>query len=130
MSKNHIPLATLSGSRNTDILLVILLAGMVVFASSRLKVYFMVNAARVQATRILSDGTRRPLEIPHDLERSGTAYGKIERRLKKIERKIHRYMENHIGMDRIPAGESYEWKIRYSVNTPQLDRTKVLTFPQ
>lgn len=124
ISKKLSALTYLSGSRKLDMALLGLMALVVLYGGRRLKVYYMVNAARVEATRLLPDGTRDAVVLPRYIERSGTAGGRIENHLQRIERRIRRYATQQ------PEAQSYEWSIRYSVNSPKLDRKRRVVLPQ
>ncbi len=87
----------------------------------RLRVYYTVNAARVEAFRLLPDGTIKAVKLPRSLERSGTPGGPLEAKLHWIENRIQRYVDEH------PETRDYQWRIRYSVDNPLLDRTRTIT---
>jgi len=130
MPQGKLQSISLTGSKKLDIVIFIIMALLILRGSSRLRVYYKVNAVRVEAARILSDGSRTTLKIPDRLQKSGAAFGRMEKRLKVIEGRIQRYMEDDINIKQIQAGERYEWTIRYSVNSPSLDQRKILNFPK
>jgi len=130
MPKINLQTVSLTGSKKLDIVIFIIMVLLILRGSSRLKVYYKVNAIRVEATRILSDGSRAPLKIPEHLRRSGKVHGRMEKRLKVTEHRIRRYMEKNIKIEQMPAGDRYEWMISYSINSPSLDQKKILNFPK
>jgi len=99
-------------------------------SSSRLKVYFRVNAVEVSAFHILSDNSRVAIKIPEYLKRSGGTNPLMKDWLENVEKRIEHYINLDANKEIFPAGERFAWVLRYSVNNPQLDHTKVLYFPK
>jgi len=129
MQKENYQFITLLGSKKLDLFLIVIMAGLVLVASTRLKVYYKISAVRVRATHIFPDGRQVDVKVPYTLKRSGRAHASMAKTLSNTEHRIKDHMQRHYNIKEIPEGERYEWEIRYSLNNPKLDQKKVLQFP-
>lgn len=85
-----------------------------IVTTPRLRVYYRINAIKVQATQTLPDNSSIPVTLPKQFHRSGRAGGTMSDQLDRTERRIQKYCDAH------PEARAYKWTIHYSHNSSQL----------
>lgn len=119
-----------TGSRSRDLFVCGLLLLFVMVTAPALRVYDRVTVIDLTVVRIDPDGTRRPLPTPERVwERRHR--GRLARQppatmLRMLEQAIHRFAREDPSMAAVAAGTRFEWTVRYSENTPRLDRQAVI----
>jgi hypothetical protein len=96
--------------------------------SYRLRVYFRIMVMEVEATRINPDGSRLPLLIPPKFHRALGVWAteSPEVVLEYMAQHIRAYTRRTAVALRTEPGTRFEWVIRYSQHTTQVDQQRVL----
>jgi hypothetical protein len=120
------------GSRQRDLLAVVLLTLLVLAGSPFLRVYHRVTLIDLSVVRIEPDGRRTALPTPPSLRR-GPGRPWAEQRgtaaaIGALEARIQRLMRADPAIATAPPGTRFEWTIRYSKNSTRLDRTAVYLY--
>lgn len=119
-----------TGSRLGDLVVCGLLFVFVMVSAPALRVYYRVTVIDLTVVRIDPDGTRSPLPTPErvwDQRRRGRlAHQPPSTMLRLLEQAIHRFVREDPSMAAVAAGTRFEWTVRYSENTPRLDRQAVI----
>ena len=107
-----------------------LLAVCVVVSAPALRVYHRITVIDLTVVRIDPDGSRHPLPTPDDVwerrRRGRLAQQRPADMLRMLEDAIRRFGREDPSMAAAVAGTRFEWTIRYSENTPRLDRQAVI----
>jgi hypothetical protein len=116
--------ATITGSRQLDIALFLMLATVALVGSWRLRVYFRVTVAEVHATRIDADGSRHEIELPANFARTLAATYSTTVFMHDLAVRMERFSHREAPAARI------EWTMRYSYDSSRLDQVRVFVFPE
>jgi hypothetical protein len=119
-----------TGSRTRDLAICGLLALFVVVSAPALRVYYRITVVDLTVVRIDPDESRHPLPTPEGIweprRRSRLARQRPAAMLRMLEQAIHRFANEDPSMAAVVAGTRFEWTVRYSENTPRLDRHAVI----
>jgi hypothetical protein len=115
-----------TASRQADLVLLILLAGAMLFLAPRLRVYYFVTVVDVTMERILPDGRRESLPTPVTFEHIGQGYTSLSQVVPQVEGRVDLFMATLPPESAGPAGTRYEWTVRYARNSMTLDRSALI----
>ena len=121
---------TATGSRRRDLAtgLAILLVSLAL--APNLRVYYRVTVVDLTVEQVDPDGTRRPMRPPETVwgpaPRGRLARQEPARMLRTLERSIDRFMREDPAAAALRPGIRLEWIVRYSENSPRLDRRAVI----
>jgi hypothetical protein len=112
-----------------DLLAILVLASLVLGVSYwRLRVYHQVTVWEVSLTRMTPNEAPRPLAVPEQIRRSFSATLPPAQAIASLERDIRAYMRSGQVAQSGDAPSRFEWHIRYSFNTTNLDQERWLVF--
>ncbi len=114
---------TISGSRAVDRGLFLLLAAFAIVGSWRVRVYFRVTVAEVEALRIDDDGSRHRIELPANFARTMAATYPPEVLLDELGRRTELLARRNAPTSRT------ELIVHYSYDSSRLDQVQVFEFP-
>ncbi len=107
-----------------DLALFAILAAIAFVGSWRMRVYFRVTVAEVQAARIDADGSRHPIEVPANFTRTLMATYSTPKFMNELTSRMERF-------SRREAPESLiEWTVRYSYDSSRLDQMRTFVYPE
>jgi hypothetical protein len=115
---------TITGSRAADIALFLMLAAAATVGSWRVRVYFRVTVAEVQATRIDADSSRHEIEVPADFVRTLAAVYRTEVLMNELASRMELFSR------RVAPASRMQWTVRYSYDSSRLDKVRVFEFPR
>jgi len=116
-----------TGSRQYDLLIFIVLACFVIVTSYRLRVYYQVTVFEVSVVRVDPEGARRVLQTPEQF-RKMSSVDKPSKVIPSLESGIREYVSNHSSSLQTEPGTRLEWIIRYSFNSGLLNQQRVIVF--
>lgn len=122
---------TLTSSVWLDLILIVLFLIFLISTSYFLRVYYRVTVTDIEIIYTSPEGTVRDLRTPAAFKKNGLAASSPDELLEDLEVGINKYMQtsgwyfNYLY--KIPKAR-IDWTIRYSYNSADLDRKKVLSF--
>jgi hypothetical protein len=116
--------AAITGSRQLDRALFLMLASVALVGCLRLRVYFRVTVAEVHATRIDADGSRHEIEVPANFVRMLAATYSTTVFMHGLASRMEAFSHREAPAARI------EWTVRYSYDSNRLDQVRVFMFPE
>ena len=111
-----------------DLVIFLLLVGLIIVTSYRLRVYFRVTVVEVSLIRIAPNGIRQVLPTPKQFRRMWSATEPTRVALDLLERNINEYMYKSSLLSHAEPGTRFDWLIRYAFNSTLLDKQLVLVF--
>lgn len=113
--------------RGGDLLTMGAVLALILVSAPALAVYSRVTVYDVRVVNVDAAGTRTVIATPRALSRpSRLALAAPDDVVAELERRIDRAMRTDSPFSSA-TGARYEWTIRWSKNSPRLDRSKVLT---
>ncbi len=122
---------TLTSSVRLDLILIVSFLVFLISTSYFLRVYYRVTVTDIEIIYISPEGTVRDLHTPAEFKKNWLAASSPDELLEDFEGKINKYMQtsgwyfNYLYKN--PKAR-IDWTIRYSYNSVDLDRKKVLNF--
>ena len=115
-------------SKYVDLIIFMALLCIILATSYRLRVYYQFTVAEVSLVRINPDGDRTIIPTPNFIH----SYGLVTQQPRIVwnltEKFINTHMKEYLEKFAVENGTQFDWIIRYSNNSFDLDKERIITF--
>ena len=118
----------LTRSKYVDLIIFTVLLCIIFATSYRLRVYYQFTVADVRLVRINPDGDRIIIPTPNFIHSYGLVTQQPSIMWNLVEKTISNSMKEYLENYDVENGTQFDWIIRYSNNSFDLDKKRIITF--
>ena len=115
-------------SKYVDLIIFTVLLCIIFATSYRLRVYYQFTVADVRLVRINPDGDRIIIPTPNFIHSYGLVTQQPSIMWNLVEKTISNSMKEYLENYDVENGTQFDWIIRYSNNSFDLDKERIITF--
>ena len=118
----------LTRSKYVDLIIFTVLLCIIFATSYRLRVYYQFTVAEISLARINPDGDRIIIPTPNFIHSYGLVTQQPSIMWNLVEKTISNSMKEYLENYDVENGTQFDWIIRYSNNSFDLDKKRIITF--
>ena len=118
------------GNRRRDLLVAAGVLAFLLAGSFIMRVYYRITVYEVDVVRIAADGSRTHIPTPERIEKLRLWHLSPPELLDTLESQLKLIHQEGPYQRSIADGSRFEWTVRYSYNSPDLDQSRVFPFPE
>ena len=117
------------GNRRRDLLVAGGILAFLLAGSFIMRVYYRITVYEVEVVRVAVDGSRTPIPTPEHIAQLRLWHLTPPELLDTLESQLNLLHQDGRWQRSISDGAHFEWTVRYSYNSPDLDESRVFQFP-
>jgi len=129
MADTRDSLLYLFGSRRRDLFVAGSVLAFLLAGSFIMRVYYRITVYEIEVVEVAADGTRTPLATPESIADLRLWHLTPPEVLSTLDSQLRLLHEGEPWRRGILHGSHYEWTVRYSFNSPDLDERHVFIYP-
>jgi hypothetical protein len=117
------------GNRRRDLFVAACVLAFLLAGSFIMRVYYRITMYEIEVVEVAADGSRMPLATPESISRLRLWHLSAPEVLDTLDSQLDLLHEQEPWRQSILNGSRFEWAVRYSFNSPDLDQRRVFTYP-
>ena len=119
----------LLGNRRRDLILAASILAFFLAGSFIMRVYYRITVYEVEVAEVAADGSRTPLATPESISGLRLWHLSPPELLDTLDSQLQLLHQSEPWRQTISDGSHFEWTVRYSFNSPDLDQRRVFEYP-
>ena len=118
------------GNRRRDLLVAASILAFLLAGSFIMRVYYRITVYEVEVVQIAADGSRTTVPTPERITKLRLWHLTPPELLNTLESQLSLLHQDGPWQRSISDGSHFEWTVRYSYNSPDLDEKRVFQYPE
>jgi len=118
------------GNRRRDLLVAAGILAFLLAGSFIMRVYYRITVHEVEVVQVTASGSRTAIPTPEHIAKLHLWHLTPPELLDTLESQLNLLHQDGRWQRSISDGSRFEWTVRYSYNSPDLDESRVFQFPE